>query len=122
MKATHSALNMLRTMLQRLKATACLSACLQSCCQGLAYYSDWAALRNTGNMMCSAALMGKHGDNRGSAHLLGFQQQADALTSWDRAGSRAADCSSGYSACFRLRNWNLPCCALKVPGMAYLLC
>lgn len=35
--------------------------------KGLAYYSDWGTLRNTGNMMFMAALMGKHGQNKGSA-------------------------------------------------------
>lgn len=28
---------------------------------GLAYYSDWGTLRNTGNMMFLATLMGKYG-------------------------------------------------------------
>ena len=29
--------------------------------KGLAYYSDWGTLRNTGNMMFLATLMGKYG-------------------------------------------------------------
>jgi hypothetical protein len=35
--------------------------------KGLAYYSDWGTLRNTGNMMFMAALMGKYGQNKASA-------------------------------------------------------
>jgi hypothetical protein len=35
--------------------------------KGLAYYSDWGTLRNTGNMMFMAALMGKYGNNKASA-------------------------------------------------------
>ena len=29
--------------------------------KGLAYYSDWGTLRNTGNMMFLATIMGKYG-------------------------------------------------------------
>jgi hypothetical protein len=32
--------------------------------KGLAYYSDWGTLRNTGNMMFMAALMGKYGTDK----------------------------------------------------------
>lgn len=35
--------------------------------KGLAYYSDWGTLRNTGNMMFMAALMGKYGNNKAAA-------------------------------------------------------
>jgi hypothetical protein len=33
--------------------------------KGLAYYSDWGTLRNTGNMMFLATLMGKYGTQVG---------------------------------------------------------
>jgi hypothetical protein len=68
MKPKGSISHMLRTRL------IALSACLQSCCQGLAYYSDWGTLRNTGNMMFLAALMGKHGDNK-EAHICWARSQ-----------------------------------------------
>eukprot|EP00775_Hariotina_reticulata_P012172 gene12172-12310_t len=42
--------------------------------KGLAYYSDWGTLRNTGNMMFLAALMGKHGDNK-EAHICWTRSQ-----------------------------------------------
>jgi hypothetical protein len=44
--------------------------------KGLAYYSDWGTLRNTGNMMFLATIMGKYG------------AQADTHICWARSQMR----------------------------------
>ncbi|WIA29389.1 hypothetical protein OEZ86_011893 [Tetradesmus obliquus] len=47
--------------------------------KGLAYYSDWGTLRNTGNMMFMAALMGKYGNNK-QAHICWARSQMRYIT------------------------------------------
>jgi len=49
------------------------------CLQGLAYYSDWGTLRNTGNMMFIAAVMGKYGSNAQS-HICWARSQMRYIT------------------------------------------
>ncbi|WIA40308.1 hypothetical protein OEZ86_013679 [Tetradesmus obliquus] len=47
--------------------------------KGLAYYSDWGTLRNTGNMMFLATIMGKYGDNA-EAHICWARSQMRYIT------------------------------------------
>ncbi|KAF8073058.1 celI [Scenedesmus sp. PABB004] len=47
--------------------------------KGMAYYSDWGTLRNNGNMMFIAALMGKYGDSR-QAHICWVRSQMRVIT------------------------------------------
>lgn len=63
-------------------ASKCPAASYSTVCytpKGLAYYSDWGTLRNTGNMMFVAALMGKYGQNK-AAHTCWARNQMRYIT------------------------------------------
>lgn len=99
--------------------------------KGLAYYSDWGTLRNTGNMMFIATLMGKYGSDAqrhicwarsqeryilgsgtGKSYLIGYGPDQP-----QRPHHRQSACALNYAGPCRAVN-NGTCCAGEIPGEA----
>lgn len=66
--------------------------------KGLAYYSDWGTLRNTGNMMFIATLMGKYGDQAG-AHICWARSQMRYILGTSTGKSYLIGYGPGGSGC-----------------------